>query len=172
MRLRIPLLDALPMLGLASVLMLGGSTFATAQDSLYAQDSDGDGLSDGFEDINDNGVIDGAEDGGPSIGGMAEDCLSTAGSDVCLGYFQFNCQFYGFTFACDMTRLGEMCDGDLTDGCKQFVSILAGNKSCFLGDQVACTWVAQQGLPRASLHQRTIARGAIASPREREWPAI
>ena len=137
-----------PLLSILVALIFAISTPAIAQDSLFSQDSDGDGLSDGYEDMNGNGTPDGFEGGAGQGNRMETECLSTARPEICLAYFQFNCQYYGFQLACNMASLGNNCTGGDQQACQYFSAILVANKDCYLGNQQACAYLAQQPLLR------------------------
>ena len=137
-----------PLLGVLTALVLSISMPALAQSSLFSQDSDGDGISDGYEDMNGNGVPDGFETGGPQGNRMETECLATARPEICLAYFQFNCQYYGFQLACNMAGLGNTCTAGDQQACQYFSAILVANKDCYLGNQNACAYIAQQPLLR------------------------
>lgn len=121
---------------------------ALAQQSLYGQDSDGDGLADGYEDANGNGVMDGEEGGGPGTGGMEAECIASARPEICLSYFQLNCQNYGFPLACNMANLGGSCVSGDSQACQYFAAILQANKECYFGSQRSCAFLADQPLLR------------------------
>jgi hypothetical protein len=134
--------------GATLALLLGLAGQALAPDSVYAQDSDGDGYDDAYDDDNENGVPDSQEGSGPATGNMEAECAATARPDICLTYFQFNCQYYGFPMACAMANLGSSCNGGDQGQCQYFVGILQANTACTFGDQTACAWLSQQPILR------------------------
>lgn len=112
----------------------------------YDVDTDGDGIADAWNDANENGTPDANEPGGLNGNRMEAECLATARPQICLMYFQFNCQFYGFPLACNMANLGASCTRGDNQGCQYFVSIVQANRDCYLGNQNACAYIAQQQL--------------------------
>jgi hypothetical protein len=98
--------------------------------------------------MNGNGVMDGEEGGGPGTGGMEAECLATARPEICLSYFQFNCQYYGFKLACTMANIGNACTSGDQQYCQYFTAILQANKDCYFGNQGACGYLAQQPILR------------------------
>jgi hypothetical protein len=112
----------------------------------YDVDTDGDGLADAWSDANENGIADAQEPGGLSGNRMEAECLSTARPQICLMYFRFNCQFYGFPLACNMANLGSSCLRDDREGWQYFIGILQANRDCYLGNQNACAYINSQHL--------------------------
>ena len=131
-----------------AVLLSLASPMAQGQESLFGQDANGKGLADGYEDLNGNGVPDGYEGGGPQGNRMEAECLATARPAICLTYFQFNCQYYGFQLACTMASIGGACANGDQQYCRYFSALLEANKDCYLGNPSGCAYLAQQPMLR------------------------
>lgn len=134
--------------GVALVALLGLTAPALAQSSVYGQDADGDGYDDAYDDDNGNGIPDRDEAGGIGADRMEAECQATARPEICLSYFQFNCQYYGFPMACAMANLGSNCYGGDQGQCQYFVGLMQANSACILGDQNACAYLTQQPILR------------------------
>ena len=103
---------------------------------------------DGF-DNNGNGLTDEEAEnnhGGAQPGGLQGECIATSRPEICLTYFQFNCQTYGFPMACSLASLGANCNGGDPGQCQYFMGLLRANTACFYGDQNACVYLSQQGV--------------------------
>lgn len=132
--------------GAVLVMLLGLTAPALAQSSVYGQD--GDGYDDDDDDDNGNGIPDWQEPGGISADRMEAECQATARPEICLSYYQFNCQYYGFPMACAMANLGSSCYGGDQGQCQYFVGLLQANSACIFGNQNACAYLTQQPILR------------------------
>ncbi|MEZ5668880.1 MAG: hypothetical protein R3F55_15850 [Alphaproteobacteria bacterium] len=143
----------------ALVALVGLTAPALAQQATlwHVADGDGDGDDgnndddsddDDDDDANGNGIPDDNESGSISADRMEAECQATARPEICLSYFQFNCQYYGFPLACAMANLGGNCYGGDPGQCQYFVGLMQANSACIFGDQSACAYIMQQPIMR------------------------
>lgn len=76
---------------------------------------------------------------------MESACLAQARVEICMRYYQFNCQ-RGFAVACRLAAIGQGCYNGNGQQCQYFQQLLTANRACALdGNQQACMFVRQQG---------------------------
>jgi len=101
---------------------------------------------DGLDNDNDGQVDEDDEYDGGSNGNdrLETACMATSETQVCLAYFQFYCNYWGFQKSCAMAQLGSACNGGDPGQCQYFIGLNQANSACFFGDQNACNYLSQQ----------------------------
>ena len=89
------------------------------------------------------------EPGGPQGNRVETECLAHGPTVIFLTFFHVQLPVaVASRLPCNMAGLGNTCTGGDQQACQYFSTIVQANKDCYLGNQDACAYIAQQPLLR------------------------